>query len=164
MEPTQIEIENFRRVQVDKYAFMYALNVAVGNNTTIPALLTIEEDADFLVHSITGSAYGPTDVNGVRQASTATIFPLAGTTVGFADRGLMTKITDTGSGRVLTNGWVPLETILTPGYGLSLDTPYPFKYLIRKNSKIQFDLRNRDTTASYYHFTSIVLNGTKYTG
>jgi hypothetical protein len=163
MEPTQLEIENFRRVQISKYAFMYGINVPVANNTTLPALLTIEEDADFLVHSITGSAYGPTDVNGARQSSTATIFPLAGTAAGFADRGLMTKITDTGSGRVLTNGWVPLETILTPGYGLSLDTPYPFKYLIRRNSKIQFDLRNRDTTAAVFHFCSIVLNGTKYT-
>ena len=167
MEPTQLEIENFRRVQLSKYASMYALNVPVANNTTLPALLTIEEDADFLVHSITGSAYGPTDVNGARLSTIATIFPLAGTTVGFADRGLMTKVTDTGAGRVLTNGWVPLETILTPGYGLGLDTPYPFKYLIRRNSKIQFDLRNRDTTAlggtTYYHFTSIVLNGTKYT-
>lgn len=164
MELTQIEIENFRRVQIDKYAFMYALNLPVGNNTTVPGLLTIEEDADFLVHSITGSAYGPCDVNGVREAAVATEFPQAGTTVGFADRGLMTKITDTGSGRVLTNGWVPLECILTPGYGLSLMQPFPYKYLIRKNSKIQFDLRNRDTTAGYYHFCSIVLNGTKYTG
>ncbi len=163
MDPVSIEAANFRRVQLTKYAFIYVLNVPVANNTTLPAFLTIEEDADFLVHSITGSAYGPTDVNGARQAPTATIFPLAGTTVGYADRGVMAKVTDAGAGRVLTSSFVPLETILTPGYGLSLDTPYPFKYLIKKNSKIQFDLRNRDTTASYYHFVSIALHGTKYT-
>ncbi len=163
MEPTALEAQNFRRIQQTKYAFIYALNVPVANNTTLPAILTIEEDADFLVHSITGSAYGPTDVNGARQTGTATIFPLAGTTVGFADRGVMARVSDTGAGRLLTSGFVPLETILSPGYGLSLYTPYPFKYLIKRNSKIQFDLRNRDTTAAVYHFVSICLHGTKYT-
>lgn len=163
MEPTQLEIENFRRIQMTKYAFIYALNVPVANNTTLPALLTIEEDADFLVHAITGSAYGPTDVNGARQTAVATIFPLAGTTTGFADRGVTTRVSDTGAGRLLTGGFVPLETLLSPGYGLSLFTPFPYKYLIKRNSKIQFDLRNRDTTANYYHWVSICLHGTKYT-
>lgn len=167
MEPTQLEIQNFRRIQVSKYAFIYALNVPVANNTTLPAILTIEEDADFLVTSITGSAYGPTDVTGLRLVDSETDFPLAGTTSGYADRGLQCKITDTGAGRLLTSGFISLETILTPGYGISLYTPYPFKYLIRRNSKIQFDIRNRDTVTddevTLYHFTSICLNGIKYT-
>lgn len=163
MTPSELSIQNFRRVQLSEYAFIYVLNVPVANNTTLPAMLTIEEDADFLVHSITGSAYGPCDVNGARQATIATVFPLAGTTVGYADRGLMAKVTDTGAGRVLTSGFIPLETILSPGYGLAMDTPYPFKYLIKRNSKMQFDFRNRDTqVGGYYHFTSICLHGTKY--
>lgn len=162
METAQLEAANFRRIQQSKYAFIYVLNVPVANNTTLPAFLTIEEDADFMVTAITGSVLGPTDVNGARQVTAATIFPLAGTTVGYADRGVMAKVTDAGSGRVLTSSFVPLETILSPGYGLSLDSQYPFKYLILKNSKIQFDLRNRDTTAGYYHFVSIALHGTKY--
>jgi hypothetical protein len=162
MENTELEIEQFRRIQINKWAFMYVLNVPVANNSSFPALLSIEEDADFVIHSITGSAYGPTDVNGIRQSAVATVFPQAGTTVGYADRGVSTKITDTGSGRVLTSGWVPLECILSPGYGVSLQNPFPFKHPIRKNSKLQFDLRNRDTTASYYHYCSIVLNGIKY--
>lgn len=165
MEATQIEIQNFRRIQLTKWSFIYALNVPVQNNSTLPALLTIEEDADFMCERITGSCYGPTDVNGARVVASNTIFPLAGTTVGFADRGVMTKILDTGAGRVLTNGFVPLETILSPGYGLSLYQPYPFRYLIKRNSKLQFDLRNRDTTvdaAAGYHFVSICLHGTKF--
>lgn len=163
MESTQLELQNFRRIQLTKYTFIYVLNVPVANNTTLPALLTIEEDADFLVHAITGSALGPTDVNGARLSTITTTFPLAGTTVGFADRGLMAKITDTGAGRSLTNSFVPLETILSPGYGLAMDTPYAFKYLIKRNSKMQFDLRNRDTVAGSYHYVSICLHGTKYT-
>lgn len=162
MDPTQLEAQNFRRIQVTKWAFIYALNVPVQNNTTLPAILTVEEDADFLCERITGSAYGPTDVNGARSTASATIFPLAGTTVGYADRGVMTQIKDTGAGRLLSNGFVPLETILSPGYGLSLSSPYPFKYMFKRNSKIQFDLRNRDTTANLYHFVSICFHGTKY--
>lgn len=159
------EAAHFRSVQVNKYGFFYALNVPVANNTTLPAILTIEEDADFMVEKITGSAYGPTDVNGIRQTASATVFPLAGTTVGYADRGLTVKVTDTGAGRVLTNGFVPVETILTPGYGVAMFTPFLYKNFIRKNSKLQFDLRNRDTTAGgLYHFISIVLHGHKYAG
>src|SRR5436309_1862638 len=102
MNTVQQEAAHFREVQVNKYGFLYALNVPVANGTTLPAVLTIEEDADFLVEKFTGSAYGPTDVNGIRQTASATDFPLAGTTVGFADRGLTVRVTDSGSGRVLT--------------------------------------------------------------
>lgn len=165
MNPVQQEAAHFRAVQVNKYGFFYALNIPVANNTTLPAILTIDEDADFMCEKITGSAYGPTDVNGVRQTASATIFPLAGTTLGYADRGLTVKVTDTGAGRVLTNGFVPLETILTPGYGVAMFTPFLFKYFVRRNSKLQFDLRNRDTTAGgLYHFVSIVLQGNKFAG
>lgn len=164
MDTVQQEAAYFRKVQLNKYGFIYALNVPVANGTTLPAILTIEEDSDFLVEKFTGSAYGPTDVNGIRQTAAATDFPLAGTTVGWADRGVSVKITDSGAGRVLTNGLVPLETLLTPGYGVALFTPFNFKYYIRRNSKIQFDLRNRDSQGSNFHFVSIVLHGYKYTG
>lgn len=166
METTALEIQNARRVQLTKYSFIYALNVPVANNNTLPAFLTIEEDADFLINYITGSAYGPTDVAGNRLASIATTFPLAGTTVGYADRGIMAKFTDTGAGRVLASGFVPFETLFTPGYGVSMFNPLSFKYLVKRNSKIQFDLRNRDAVtggATYYHYVSIVLCGTKFT-
>ena len=165
MDPNRIQAQHFRQIQMTKYAFIYTLNVPVANNTTLPALLTIEEDADFIVHSFTGSCYGPCDVNGARQTGVATIFPLAGTTTGYADRGVTAKLTDTGAGRTLTSGFVPLEAILSPGYGMSpsLQTLFPFKYTIRRNSKIQFDLRNRDTTANYFHWVSICLQGEKST-
>lgn len=165
MNTVQQEAAHFREVQLNKYGFIYALNVPVANNTTLPAILTIEEDADFLCEKITGSAYGPTDVNGIRQNAGATDFDLAGTTAGYADRGLTMRITDSGTGRVLTNGFVPVETVLTPGYGIALFTPFLYKYWVKRNSKLQFDLRNRDTTAGgLFHFISIVLHGYKYTG
>lgn len=163
------EAAHFRQVQLTKYDFSYVLNVAVANNTTLPAILTIEQDADFLVERITGNAYGPTDVNGLRLVTQPTVFPLAGTSVGFADRGLMIKITDTGAGRELTNGFVPAELLLSPGYGIAMNMPYPFRYYALRNTKFRFDIRNRDTSVGtgdpapdLFHFISITLNGFKY--
>lgn len=164
MDSVAVEAANFRRIQLNKYSFFYVLNIPVANNNTIPAFLTIEEDADFQVCQITGSAYGPTDSNGVRQTASATDFPLAGTSTGYADRGLTLQLTDTGAGRVLTNGFVPVETFLSPGYGLQFFQPYPFKYWTKRNSSFRFDIRNRDSQANLWHYLSIVLQGYKYTG
>ena len=165
MDPVQLEAAEFRRIQLTKYRFLYCLNVPVANNTTLPALLTIQEDADFKIEFITGNAYGPTDQAGIRQLAINTDFDLAGTTAGYADRGLVTRITDTGAGRELTSGFVPVEAFLSPGYGIALNEPLPFKYFVRRNSSFRFDIRNRDTTAGgYYHFLSIVLHGIKYAG
>lgn len=158
------EAAHFRQVQLGKYDYTYVLNISVANNTTLPAILTIEQDADFFIERVTGSCYGPTDVNGVRQLASATDFDMAGTTAGYADRGLMMKITDTGAGRELTNGFVPAELILSPGYSITLHQPYPFRYFALRNTKFRFDLRNRDTAANLFHTISIAVNGFKYVG
>lgn len=163
------EALNFRRVQESKWSYFYSLNVAVANNTTFPAIINIEEDADFLFTSITGSAYGPTDIDGVRSINASTIFPLAGTAVpsgaglgAYADRGLMVQLSDTGKNRMLTSGMVPVETILTPGYGISKTVEQPFRYYALRNSKITVTITNRDTTADLFHFLSLTAYGFKY--
>jgi len=158
------EAAHFRQVQIGKYDYTYVLNISIANNTTLPAILTIEQDADFFVERLTGSAYGPTNVNGVRDLVGLTDFDMAGTTAGYADRGLMVKITDTGAGRELTNGFVPLELFLSPGYGIALHQPYPFRYFALRNTKFRFDFRNRDTAANLFHTVSIALNGYKFPG
>jgi len=171
MESVAQDAAYFRRVQQNEYGFFYALNVPVANNNTLPAFLQIEEDADFLIERITGSAYGPCTEPGARILDASTIFPLAGTAVpsgatlaAYADRGLALKMTDTGSGRELTNGFVPVETFLSPGYGVSMHVPFPFKNYILRSSKIRFDIRNRDTTLEQFHFLSIVFHGRKFAG
>lgn len=164
-----LEARQFSEMQLSKWAFLYVLNVAVDNNTTFPAELRITSDADFHVQSMTGSCYGPCNSNGVRSIDASTDFPLAGTLVpsgaglgAYADRGLMLKISDSGSNRELTSGFVPAETLLSPGYGISKTVEHPFKYWIRKSSTFRFDIRNRDTTAELFHFISITLYGFKY--
>jgi hypothetical protein len=151
-----------RAVQKFKYSYTYTVNQAVPNGGTFPVTLNIQDDADFEVQKITLSAYGPTDVNGVRSIGAATDFPLAGTTVGFADRGLQVKITDDGSGRQLTNGFVGLELFGAPGYGVQMHMPFPYKTTFKARSQIIFEFNNRDTVADLYHFVSIALTGVKY--
>ncbi len=166
MQANQAVIEEaaqFKAVQVNKSWFAYNLLAIVANNTTLPAFLTIDQDADIMFHSMTGSAYGPTNSAGVRQVAGATDFPTAGTTTGFADRGVQVNWTDTGAGINLTNGFIPIETLFSPGYSAAgLTMPTPFKYYAARNTKLKFDLRNRDTQANLFHVVSITLMGYKY--
>lgn len=151
-----------RQVQKFKFNFTYHVTANVAPSTTTPVILTIDQDADFLIEKITGSAYGPVDADGVVQAAGATDFRMPGTTTGFAGRGMTVKITDTGSGRDLTSGFVPVELLLSPGYGRQFYTPYPIKYFALRNSKLRFDFRNRDSQASARQQIDIALNGFKY--
>lgn len=170
-----LEARNFREQQLTKWSFMYTLNVVVRNGETFPAVLSIEEDAEFMAVSITGSAYGPCDEQGVKLLDENTNFPLAGTSVpsgagipAIADRGLSIRITDQGAGRTLTNGFIPVETLLSPGYGLARAVPQPLRYYLLRNSQLQFDIRNRDTAVSNgegvtcHHYLSLCIYGFKY--
>lgn len=170
-----LEAAQFRSQQLSRWCFIYSLNVAIQNGQTFPAVLPIEEDAEFLAVSMTGSCYGPcSDLLGTKALNASTDFPLAGTAVpsgaglpAIADRGLSLRITDQGAGRVLTNGFVPVETLLTPGYGLSRTVPQPLRYYLLRNSQLQFDIRNRDTAVGagetpLYHFLSLSIYGFKY--
>ena len=169
-----IEAHQFREQQLTRWMFQFTLNVAVANGSTFPAVLPIEEDAEFMAVSMTGSAYGPTDIEGRKVLNASTDFPLAGTAVpsgaglpAIADRGLTMQITDQGAGRTLTSGFVPVETILTPGYGQQRTVPQPLRYYVLRNSKLQFDIRNRDSAVGpdsevLYHYLSLTLYGFKF--
>lgn len=165
----ELQAKDLRQKQLSRYAYFYTLPVVVANNTTYPAILAVEQDADMLFTSFTGTAYGPCDANGVRLINAETDFPLAGTASpsgaglpAVADRGISLRIMDTGSGITLTNGLIPVETLLTPGYGVARTVPQPFEYFALRNSKIQFDIHNRDTVAEQYHFICITLYGYKF--
>lgn len=145
-----------------KYNYTYQVEAIVANGTTAPTFLTITQDADFMIEKITGSAFGPVDSAGVPQIAGATDFDMPGTTAGFAGRGLSMQITDTGAARDLTNGFIPVETMLTPGYGIQLYLPYTIRYFARRNSRLRFDFRNQDTAVGLFHSITIALNGFKY--
>jgi len=156
----QQEQQHKRLHQKYKYNYTYQVDGIVNASTTLAVFLTITQDADFMLEKLTGSVLGPVDANGVPQTAGATDFPMPGTTTGFAGRGLSVQITDTGAARDITNGFLPLETILSPGYGVQMYLPYPIRYFARRNSRLRFDFRNQDTQAR--QSVTIALNGYKY--
>lgn len=170
----QIEAQDLRDKQAYKYNFTFPQSVVVPNNGQRAFQIVVDADADFYAERLTGSALGPCESTGLRQIAQPTDFPYLGTTLGFADRGLMVSIKDGGSRIDLTDGFVPLELIFTPGYDVgTFYIPFPFKYFIRRNSKLVFTFINRDTKvalavaplaagATMYHFVSASLNGMKY--
>jgi len=168
----QIEAQDLRDKQAVKYNFTYPQTVVVPNNGQRSFQIVVDADADFYAERLTGSALGPCDTNGLRLTSQPTNFPYLGTTVGFADRGLMVNIKDGGSRVDLTDGFVPLELIFTPGYDVgTFYIPFPFRYFVRRNAKLVFTFLNRDTKvgiapetvgSQLFHFVGASLNGYKF--
>ena len=150
-------------VQQFKYNFTYTVSALINPNTTFPFILAIENDADFMFEKITGSCFGPCDANSLPVAQN-TSFPMpgVGAGAGFAGRGLTMEISDTGSGRELTRGAVPVELMLSPGYGVQFHLPFPVKYFAESNSKIKFNFTNRDQVAGARHQVDIAINGYKF--
>lgn len=176
VNPVIAEIQTASKIQRVKYWFTYTVTSTILNGSTRPLLITIEQDADFQILELTASCNGPVneDATPIGTAGSATDgqtaltdFPLFGDTTQSA-RGLTVQITDTGAGRVLTSGEIPIENIGTPGYGQQLYIPYKFKYLALRNTKLRFDVRNRDLATTSpdgldeYHEISLGLTGFKY--
>ncbi len=174
----QIEAQDHRDKQAYRYNFTFPQSVVVPNNGQRTFQIVVDADADFYAERLTGSALGPCSEQGLRAILQSTDFPYLGTSAGFSDRGLMVNIKDGGSRIDLTDGFVPLELIFTPGYDVgTFYIPFPFKYYIRRTAKLVFTFINRDTRVStvadpthfpagvgstMFHFVSAALNGVKY--
>ena len=144
-----------RTSQAMRHNYTYSLSDTIAGQVTAPFNMVIEQGSDFECHWMTISAFSFDSV-------TASTFPApnaAGLTH-WAARGLSMKITDTRSGRELTSGFVPIELLASPGYGLALVTPFTYRYFFYRNSKIRFDIRNRDNANRIHNF-EIALNGFK---
>lgn len=161
------EQQALRDAQIVKYAYTFPINVAVPNNGEQSGKLVLDTDADFYAQCMTGKVIAPADSDGVRQDGEDTDFPMAGTIVGFADSGLQVEIKDKGSGRDLTDDFVNVETILTPGYGFQMYIPFSWKYYARRKATIAYQFANRDTATGevdLYHYVALTIHGFKYTG
>lgn len=149
------QLQHEREAQAMRHWFVYPLNGEVVGQQTLPFTIQIENGSDFKCMWITGSCFSYSGA----QASTFPVPNSIGATA-WAGRGLSTMITDTRSGRQLTSDFVGLETLLTPGYGMTMVDPMPFRYFFWRNSKIRFDIRNRDN-ANRTHQFSLNLVGIK---
>jgi hypothetical protein len=149
------EVAHEREVQAMRWNYTYPLyGTVIGQQTTVFDIV-IEQGTDFSCHQMTGSAFS-------YDAGNASSFPIpnSGASTAWAGRGLSVNIVDTRSGRTLTGGYVSWELMFAPGYGQSFQRPYPFRYHFYRNSKIRFDIRNRDN-ANRTHEFAIALNGYK---
>ena len=148
-------VRHERDAQAMRFWYSYNLQGTVVGQQTTTFDITIEQGSDFKSVWLTGSCFSYDAVN----ASSFPVPNALGLTA-WAGDGLSCQITDSRSGRQLTSGFIPLKDLLTPGYGLNFQQPYPFKYFFYRNSKIRFDIRNRDA-ATRSHTFDIVLNGYK---
>ena len=161
----QVAAEQLHNAKVQKYKYNYTYTVSalIEPSKTEPVALTIESDADFMFEKMTGSAYGPCNSNGLPQVAN-TDFPMPGIAAGagFAGRGVTVEIEDSGNNRPLTRGAVPVELLLSPGYGQQFHLPYPIKYFALRTSVINFKFTNRDSQANANHQVDIAINGYKF--
>jgi len=149
------EVTHLRNLQAQKWNYTYTVTGDIAGQATLPFVLTIEQGTDFICHWLTASAFS-------YDAQNATTFPIpnSNASTAWAGRGLSVAITETRSGREMTSGYVPFELLGTPGYGLNFQHPYPFKNFFWRNSKLRFDVRNRDASTRTHSF-AIALNGYK---
>ena len=146
--------------------------------------ILISQDGDFTIHGLQITARGPVDANGkvVRGVLGAdfrqTAFPSglrASNDLDLAGSGVMVQITEAGTGLRLTDGFVELSAIASPGYINTALNPVRFKHTLRKNVTLVLDFRNKDdarvdgtdtTTAAYdlFHLVTVALIGEKYQG
>lgn len=150
------EVHDLRERQRARWQYVYGFADQIAGQQTLPFTLTIEAGTDFKCEWLTASVFSYDAVN-------PTTFPIPNAlgSTAWAGRGLSVSIHDEGSSRDLTSGFIPIELIATPGYGLNFQYPYPFKYHFRKNSQIRFDVRNRDGALRTHEF-SFALLGYKY--
>lgn len=93
--------------------------------TTIPAGQTVQatfditQEASFLCETLTGK-----------------IIPADGTTF----TGVLLQLFDNNT--ELTDGFIPLENILSPGYGTQLFFPHKLNYIFERNNKVRCNLQN----------------------
>jgi len=151
----QNEALHEREVQAMRYSYIYPLSGEVVGQQTTTFNITIEQGTDFLCKFMTGSAFSYDAVN-------ASDFPIPNSlgVTAWAGRGLSVQMFDSSSGRELTSGFVPFELVFSPGYGLNVQTPLRWCYYFYRNTKVRFDVRNRDN-ADRTHYFEIALHGYK---
>jgi hypothetical protein len=146
------EVTHAREVQAMRYTYIYGFADEIIGQQTLPFILTIEQGTDFHCLWLTASCFSYDD-----QADSDFPIPNSLGVTAWAGRGLSVAITDSNSGRELTSGFLPMELIATPGYGLNFQKPYPFKYHFYRNNKIRFDVRNRDNANRTHQFAFALL-------
>jgi hypothetical protein len=108
---------------------------AITAGTTQQVTFDITQEAAFLCEIMTGKIV-PTN------AATTT--------------GLLIQLFDNNT--ELTDGFIPLENILSPGYGAQLFFPHKLSYIFEKNNKVRCNIQN---ISNETQTVSLVFSGEK---
>ena len=141
------QVTQEREAQAMRWAFVYPLSGTVVGQTTAPFILTTETGTEFRILYITGAMYS-------YNAGVATSFPIPNAlgVTAWAGDGLSCQWLDSRSGRNLSGGFIPMKLLFTPGYGTQFQNAMSYKYTLRGNSMLQFDIRNRDVAGRTHSF------------
>lgn len=148
-------------------------NMDVSQVTQFPgiyreAYLTNEEDSSFHITHLAGSVFDSCSASGNHSGPSLNTlgFMCAGVTANRGDRGIRVKLTDMKTGRTLTlahNGsrinpnasaaaqasneqarYVPLETLVTPGYSYGFSAPREFSFFLERSQRIKVEVLNME--------------------
>lgn len=151
------EMYQKREAQALRWTRMYSVSGSVDALATKTEIITIDQESDFDCQAFVASAYS-------YDTTHVSIFPVPNTNnvAYWAMRGLTIELVDTSSGRMLTSGEIPFELIGTPGYGMSFQNPFPFRYYFYSNSKLRITIRSRETVASRFQNYEFAMVGVAY--
>jgi hypothetical protein len=141
------DLQTFRKMH------WYTVDGSLAGQDSAPYFITTDQGFAFDCKYATGYAYSYDDGND-------TDFPapnIAGSTAWAAD-GLSVSIKHSNDGTDFMNGAIPFKLLFAPGYSISFQNALPFEYIFPGNSKIKFDMTNRDN-ANRTHTFAIVLGG-----
>ena len=164
LEQIETELRTITRQQRGKFRRTYAGNCVVAGGGSNTVELQIDGDGDFLAEHLSGICAGPCDANGRPQAAPVSAF--GGAT---ATRGLQVSITDRGSGRNLTNGFIDCALLLTPGYGTGATNQgqimgplVPWRYLFERTALVRFEFRSLETNPAVFQYVAVAMLGSVY--
>lgn len=166
-------LADMRNKQSVRRPYFMSASIPVPNNGRGKATLVCDQDADIMVHGLTGSIVAPSDVNGRRLPAQATIWPIAqtgaGAIAGFAERGISMRVYDSSSKELQLSDptfFMDAKMFLQPGYRIGgYSRPMPFTRYLQRDSKLTFEFLNSDTEtgeAPVFHFVTLVLACRKY--
>ena len=181
-DDAQEDMRHFRAMQVGRYSHVYSITLRVPNDRSLvetgvsaaslrrSAVLQNEEDAEFHITHMSACVMAPVGADSqVRDPAMVPAFAMAGVDTGRSDRGLAFRISEAGSGCLLTlgqtnkigpsvlvptadnqnwwwakEGYLSLESVFPPAYGFEFLQPVAFEYHLEKNRRLVIDFINRD--------------------
>lgn len=149
----QMQVKHKENLQTFRKMHWYVVDGSLEGQGASPFFITTDQGYAFDCKYATGKAFSYDAVN-------PTDFPCpnGGALTDWACDGLSVRISHSREGVDFSNGAIPFPLLFAPGYSISFQNALPFEYIFPGNSKIKFDMTNRDNVDRTHTF-AIVLGG-----